>query len=419
MMGDGSPSDFYQNLSTSNRRIVDMWTNRRSEILCSSLQKQVEAKIEEHDMGGTRSTRFLKVQVMCLDDAKGSVPEANAMLTLWSPSEEQLDEIKDGLMFRMKNLQVKPGRFDCLAQLSAGSNTPMKLITDTKKPKTGRFANISRLLTASARLKAPNHGNILEANIVGVVLRVECVLGSTLEVFLTDETGKLLCVKIGVHKKREIHFHLSHLSDRSFENMQDICTLAAFQYLRLTGLDEDRSCVVLQYTEKSTFSPNPMGRRIERLKRWSSSSLGKIRLVQLASCNHLGMQPPPSQQLCVIGYCSGLQILANSQLIIFVDCGSLTLKALKFPLSLLSGFLDSCNDSDGVVFLNKQDEILIEKLKRLGSILRSQRSLYIFHLRPLVDPEPNFPHVEYEIKHASVADTRALAALYLATMPCV
>jgi hypothetical protein len=414
MMRHRVPDDFYEDLSSCDMSIVDSWRGRRDAILRDRMLGEMNAKLEEHGQESSPSTRFFRVQVRGSDDAMTSQPSAEAMLTIWNPSDEHLEEIKDGSVLRVKNLDVKTCRFDGLIQLSAGTGSPMQILSQGRPDSAAQgYANLFRLFLASSRVSVDlsTKYRYREEAVVGVVLRVERLDGHGWSIFLADESGMMLHVK-SVIECKDLQLRLSSLSRHACENVQGIVVVAAFQRLRVTGVDVKRSCVAAMYMESSSFDPNPQGHRVLNLKQWSASSRGQTRLLQLASCLDTDMKRPLAPQLRVVGYTSGFHLLPKKQLVIQVDCGDSQLKALKFPLSLIPSFADSCEDLSGLVFLGAEHESKIEPFQRLGRILRSRRTLYIFCVRHITESLTDFPEIDFEVTHVAPADSRALSSLY-------
>ena len=408
-----TPIDFYDTLNDHDRATIDRWKDRRSVILCDRMREEMNAKLEEEEIDVSTSTRFARFLVTSFEE-NHSTSRRTAMLTIWKPSDEQLGEIMEGSAFRITNLHVKPGRFNGLLQLSASGSTPMEMLPCRNDDLPTRcYTSIPRLFAMAESLTGDRPANrcSLEFDTVGVVLRVKSDDGFGWEAILTDESGRLLCVKFGVEDARDLKNQLSQLSESSSQNVQQDCIYACFRCLKLAGLNANLSIVYAKFTDESDFDLRPRNGRVDKLSFWGNGN-GTYEVVNLAARLDLGLQPHHCKQFCMIGYTAGFCLLANKQLVLKVDCGGEVLHTLKFPLSLVSAFADSCTDLGELVFLNEEQEVKIEQLKRLGPILRSRRSLYNFRIRNLVEKLRDSPGVEFEVTNVTLVHTRALSALY-------
>ena len=417
MMNDRMPADFYERLDLDQRFVIDRWKDRRVVLLRKRMHQEMDAKLEEVIRHPIKITRLIKLLVRSIDDIDCLGASADAMLTIWNPSEEQLDTIKEDTAFRMKNIQVKQHRFDGLLQLSANSNTPMRVLLGAFKKTHGtrNFTSISRLFTNAVRLTVDQSaaGRHRQIDFIGAVICSDLRAGMPESTILvTDESGKLLRIKFGNGTGKVVQTHLSHIVPTSLENVQRACTVAAFKGLQLCGMDSELSCVVAKYTDRSSLELDLQNPRVDQLKLWWNSEDGRSKLLQLASCTDLYIQHPPSHELRAIGYMAKLLILSNARLAIEVDCGNSTTLVLKLPLSLVSDFASLCGDLHPHEFFMASEESKIEELKLLRHILQSRRNLYNFRLRHVVEPVPEYPEIEFEIVHIALTETRALAALY-------
>jgi len=410
MMKQADPVDFYEALSILDKSIIDDWNNRRETHLRDRMMGEMNAKLEEYCQDTTcPSTRFLRIRVRGVDDFTES--GRDAILTIWNPSDDQLAEIKEGSVLRVKTIHVKPGLFEGLMQLSARSVRILKQKVTAQAVKKS-YANFFRLFVASCRIKVDKSTTktFVEDNALGIIVSAERLNENRWSVLLVDESGVLLEIKSDVGCAH-LWSQITSLSGNAVVNTQQN-VVAAFQQIRICGVNAEQSCVFARFQEVSSIDLNPPSDRLVALKLWSSTNRGRARLVQLAACCQLAIRQTPKCQYKMVGYVSGLHLLPDQQLILQIDRGNACQTLLKFPLSLVSRFAESCDDLTGFVFLTEDDEMKIKQLKRLGRILRCRRWRYIFSVRNIVDPIPNFDDIDMEVTSLTPANTVALVALY-------
>ena len=410
--------DYYEELSSSDRLLVDRWRNRRAGLLRDRMMGEMKAKMEEYGHDVPPSTRFLRLVVRSFGDPPDSESNQRAMLTIWKPSDDQLEEINEGSFVRVKHLDVKGSRFDGMKQFSANENTPMKIVANGalgSKPE--EAPNFFRLFTVAKRVSVDLSTNrsSFTTNAVGVVLKVENLGRPDWRVFLVDESCKVLCVK-GELACKDLELRLSSLGYPSIENTRPTRLIVGFRGLRLASTDVKQSLILAKFTEGSSFDPHFPGSRSTALKIWSDSAEGQYRLLELAACFDIRVQRLFVPRLRVVGYIASFE-LCQGQLVVYVDCGQCTLRPMKLPLSIVQSFAPSCEDLSGSVFLDADDESQTNGMGSLGRMLHSRRIIYCFSLKPIVDSIDEYPEIEYEVAQVSGVDTDALSSLYSVLNP--
>ena len=96
-------------LDADTRRDLDRWRARRSALLPERIKQELDAKLEEYDLDQKPSLPFLKLHVESLaqDGESGRDVHEEAHLTVWNPSTEQLDLLREGNTLRFKNLDTR------------------------------------------------------------------------------------------------------------------------------------------------------------------------------------------------------------------------------------------------------------------------------------------------------------------------
>ena len=102
-----SSSDFFEELHESEKRSVENWRQRRATLLQDKMRQEMEARLEEHEELFCQSSPFIRVRVQGLGTRPFDPHDAEAILTVWNPSSDQLKAIKEGAVLRMKSLAVR------------------------------------------------------------------------------------------------------------------------------------------------------------------------------------------------------------------------------------------------------------------------------------------------------------------------
>lgn len=399
-------------------------------MLRDRMREEIDAKLEEHEDLFRPSTPFLKIIVESSNRRNdGKFPKNRcdeALLTVWNPSDQQLESIRDGALIRVKNLAVKDTRFDGILQLSANGRTEIKALSDDnhslKEPKIGDniqiFCRIFKIQVLSKNTLS-NEVCPQEINVVGIVLKFELQAGGSGWSFhLTDTSGLVLRVQCHLQNVGQ-HSSITSLSQIAKQNVAGASVITVVRGLRVLPFDYANNCAVAEFIATSSIQPVSTAKETEKLLRWSCSDIGRKRLELLALHVNVGISrfnQTNTELVQAIGHVSGFQVLKNQQLFISVDCGGSLFQTWKFPLSRIKDFAKLCQDLDGSVVLNLEEEAKIAALASLGRIFRARQSLYRFSLRRLSDVVADFPECCYEVMHVTKADTEALASLYASTL---
>jgi hypothetical protein len=414
---DGS-SDF-DCLREDDRHELSRWNVRRSLLVQRRIQDEIDAKLEELDCCLEASVPFVKLLVT--DDSEGAVSGESqfaerAVLTIWRPTNTQLDLLQVGSLVRIKNLGVKSERFDGRLQFSGGASTPMSYI-----PSSNAYQSLegllghsyTSLLRAHLQTKRCWNGNSNDRcmlNVLGVVLKVEMLDDNQgWNIFLTDESRLLLCV----YGDRDIHQNSPGATVLSSGGKPAI---VGFSNLRATLFDYAECCAVAQFDGLSRIQIEPRCQQAARLAEWVQSDMGCVELKKLTLYLNSGIQGsgmPGSSATRAIGYISGFHYsYTHTRLLVMVDCGGSSLHTFKLPLDLLPAIAVLCPDLEEYVALHVEGESLVSKLPIIGRVLRARQTMFSFTVHSMSTAPLDFPGCVMEVSHVSAVDTNALAALY-------
>jgi hypothetical protein len=411
-----SSSDFVENLDEASKGEINQWSSRRAALLRLRMQKEMERKLELLDLDLIHSTPFVKALVgNC-----GQEDDSNeAILTIWKPSSEQLDMLREGAALRVKNLDTKSGRFEGLRQFTGNASTAILTLSSNDDPalQVQLKRKYSTLFSVYVESKAhwkdlPSEPNKINVNVVGVVLKVKKVDNPQgLWIYLTDKSHLILRI------------HCNDVCDNLTSLLKsDICDgevtkILEFDNVQVLPFDVVERCAVVQYRKISHFAEKTYSQRAKALRRWSSSKNGYASLQKLRLYVDIGVQEvtnPRSRSIKAIGYISGLHVLSSHpQIILRVDCGDSTLQTWKFPLALISAFAGSCEELNKAVVLNAEEEMKLTQLTKIGHVYRARKNLFCFTLQRIQVSSITNQECDFEVSCISAVDARALAALYL------
>lgn len=416
MLKDGSAT-FFDDLDDSSRADIDRWSSKRAVALQTRMQMELAAKLEELDFDTEPSIPFVKVLVAsCSVNCAVGVDSSDeeAILTIWRPSNEQLDALTEGVVVRVKNIDTKAGRFDGRGQFSGVSSTSISMrISDPPLCMARDVTTLLQISLSSKRLWKDSL-NKLTFDALGVILKVKEVDDCRgWWIYLTDESHLLLRVHVDADCNDLASF-------QSFSNGIIGHAVVGFRDLRTMPFDYLEYCAVAQYRGGSHFFPKPADCLADRLLQWSNSGECRDQLRRLLAYLDVGLQEATridSNCFKAIGYIADFQVRSNQpQLLVRVDCGGPALHTWKFPLALISSFAGSCQELVEVVVLYDEDEVKLTQLTSIGPALRARHNLYCFILRRSEGSLADCNDCVFEVSQISAVDTSALAALYSTLM---
>lgn len=411
-------------LNAEDQKSLLEWKSHRETLAHRLMKAELDAKLEESGLDYVASTPFLRVLVRSTTNS-GQCEEA--MLTIWRPTEGQLDLIKDESILTLRNVGVKSERRDGLLQLATNSGTSIsEQCNGCQKLPTSKVVEQSGLvsiLTAHklSRLLDDTSGQSnkrAEIDISGVVLNFETVNSTCCTFYVTDRSGKALRVESHTHNP-EIRLQLATLFQLGDGNELVVC---AFRRLTLKRFDDLERCPVAEFSEDSRVLANHDSSTKSGLMDWAASEDGRRRIALLRHSLKVSLHPADAwtssvgqgQRRDAVGFIAGLSVSPNQHLLVDVDCGHGHLQTWRFPLSCVQDIMASCGDSNDTVVLSADDECNLNHLTKLESLFRARSKMYRFSLEPS-SVEEN-PPCELDVVHVAEVDTEAMASFLAQTL---
>lgn len=419
------PEDFYAHLGADDRRIIDYWRDHRSPRVQALLQQEIDAKLEDFEDDFVLTTPYVRILVRSLIDTPGAKADSSelGMLTIWNPSEEQLEVVREGNAIRIKNLGVGSHSFEGLQQFTANGQTPISRVSphDGVSCHESPTTSVTRIHLMS-RNQAAASTELETSDFDVVILMLQLCQSPDVPGWVllgTDPSGLPLRVECDID--RDVFAFLSPMSPWARDNLET-CLVGRFRHVRLRPFDVESGCAVVQFKETSSFALAPHTPRGQALVMSLISDRGRRRLDQLAARfdaripSHLS----DSGTAVTVGHIHRFVFLRNELLLVDVDCSGMDeIQTYKFPLSLLPSFIDDCaaaaaNGQDPpCVVLNEEEEGRLASLTNMGSAFRCRHQLLRFRIQRLCSTLSSVPLCEYEVLDVSRVDTEAMAAWYM------
>jgi len=404
-------------LDSEEKQAVDAWRERRASLLRTRIMDEMNAKLEEFEADFQQSTPFLRVlvQTATFSERSEEVPcGEQAMITVWNPSEEQLETLQEDRQVRITNIGVRENRYDGLVQLSANRRTSFHLMRrdgsdNTKASPETNFLSVFQVHSLSKEKPYRNRADFL-----GVVLTVTSLSGSPggLLVHLTDNSGLLLRVECKSERPILKVLVMQHSARKS---VAEALQLATFRSLNVMDFDNSVGCAVAQFDDSSQISPtcrSRCGSRELAIRRWINSERGRRRLYKLACALDVGVPfARLSTDSITVGYISDFHVTSKG---VFLDVDSVGYKiqVFKLPVALLRDLVEACGDGQSQVVFGLTQEKKASSLNSIQTVFRARDKPFRFKLRHLEEPDPDCPSCQYEIHEVKCVDNTALADLY-------
>jgi hypothetical protein len=409
-------------MARDDRRVVDSWRNHRSPLVQALLQQEIDAKLEEVEEDFVVTTPYVRILVRSLDTRRhedGDTSEIG-MLTLWNPSEDQLEVAREGNAIRIKNLCVGSHCFEGLQQLTANGQTPISLVSsavEVSHRESQCTTSVSHLHLLS-RNDAFASTDVATSDFDVVILLIQLFQSPESPGWVlvgTDQSGLPLRVECEID--RDVFAVLSPMSPWARENVE-ACLVGCFRHVRLRPFDFESGCAVVQFKETSSLALATHTPRGQAIVMCLISDRGRRRLDQLAARLDAGIPGHLSDSgtAVTVGHILRFVFLRNELLLVDVECtGMEEIQTYKFPLSLLPSFINDCASEDPqlCVVLNEDEEARLASLTNMGSAFRCRHQLLRFHIQRLCSTMISVPLCQYEVLAVSKVDAEALAAWYM------
>ena len=429
LMKSASPSESFEGLSAEEKKAVADWRMKRGPLLQTRIQQEVEAMLEGEPSLEQQSTPFIRVLVKSYDislfrkDDYRPSSRDEAILTIWSPTEEQLDLLEEGSVLRAENLSVRHA-YEGRVQLAANSRTRFCLLPTSPSPNElsalgyweRKYATCFRIHVCSRQLlKSQNQSAVLEeCDFIGIVLKVvEHSSGGNqkMSIYLTDKSNLVLRVQCGSLKGIDDHIGLrSPVAAESVEHPR----VLTFRDIRVLPFDTLDNCAVAELLATSSIRSHKLEPRTDSLKQWAESEPGLACLKRLAAYMDTGLcvqQQPTATFVTAVGYISGFKVEASNQLHVLVDCATSHIQEWAFPFHLLRTFIPP-ESASGSVSLSPEEESMCSKLKILGKFLRARGVLLKFTLKRTRQSITHYSPCEFEVCQIGPMDSATMCGVY-------
>lgn len=429
LMESVSPSDFFEGLKQEDKVAIERWKSHRNVLLQTRIQQEVQAKIDEEPLLDRRSTPFIRVLVKSYYRSlskKGAAISSKdeAILTVWSPTEEQLNLLKEGIILSAENLSVRH-KYNGRLQLTANSRTQFSHLPSLPSAcdlvsvgyRERSFASCFRIHVCSRQLlQSPSkQGKVIEYDFIGVVLRVveQTDRDVLVSIYLTDRSGLVLRVQCGTMKGFGDSVGLrSSVAAECVEHPR----VAVFRDLHILPFDTVDNCAVADFQAVSCVRPQHMEPRTEELRQWAESHTGRSCLRRLAAYIDAELCPqqrPVASFTTAVGYIAGFNVHSSNQLRILVDCATENLQEWAFPFHLLKDVVLP-GDFTWSVSLNAEEEVICSRLKLLGKFFRARGVLYRFALKRTPQTITSFRLCDFEVCRIHPLNPSTLYDIYQA-----
>ncbi|KAG7347764.1 BRCA2 repeat domain protein [Nitzschia inconspicua] len=406
-----TPEDMYQTLAESDQEEIARWREHRSTLIQRRIQDEVEAELETHKSLLRKSAPFLRIKVHSVYPRKHK--RESGLLTIWHPSEEHLNSLKEGSCVQAFDLSVRDTLYNGQLQLTANKRTIIEALPEDSFSETKEQVFVERRylslidvhMISHIKAKESEDADPVEFDTVATCFNVtESSKTDEVVLHLIDET----CLVLRVHCKSLPYILKVLLGEES-----GVITSFALRDLRLRSFDTHQQCAVAEFTDlSSVISTND---RIEELAFWAENE-GSAEVLAASTRLEVGL---PEWEQCEeervgFGYIMGLRVEEKSQtLYIQVDCCGFCCQDWELPFSVLQNMVSV--DSPGVTssIHSPSLENRMERLGLLGLILRSRGTLWEFQLR-LNRKHSNFN--AFVVTKATPANNSMLCNLYL-TLP--
>ena len=414
--------DDISHLPSDEQLEIERWRQQRVDLVRRRLNEEVKSELEVETSLQRHSKPFLRVLVHSIDPKEGKAE--HAMLTVWSPTEDQRNLLKEGKLIQVFNLAVR-GEMNGILNLSGNEKTIIQSFTSSKplnfdERRPGFLPR--RLLSvfeAHKLSRLAEHGGRSECyksdlkyfdmDIAGIRIHQQKVYephqGHV--TYVTDES----CLVLRIHSKKA----LNTIATKEQNNQGKPFPIVCLRDLRIHSYDNHQNCAVAEYGDlSSTFLAH---KRIEELEIWTSlSTCAKGTILSRLSCSINAMLPFYSQhgeRKAIIGYIVHIALSKRENMMsVTVDCNGFGSYICELPHHLLDQMVKIVED-DGClsrVILSRSEEAIAPSLGRLAAIFRCRSFLWRFQIytRTCASRSSSSPP-KYIIEEASKADKIAIA----------
>jgi len=413
MVVSNAPDEYYENLSSAEKKVVDDWNERRPVLLRSMISKYIGDSMREESAPERKSNPYVKMLVVTFHRNRMIVStQTSAELTVWRVSDEQFELLKEGTVVRMKNLGVKEKSRDGILQLRAGPETVMVPLSDESKRQLAqsgyeerRPKSLIKIYLMSKKMETDRLSN--EVDVVACVAKIQQLDENSTAMYLTDESG--LALKL-------VRNHSATNTDPFQLGISKACLVVSFCNIQLTAFDEIEQCATGTWGLFSCKS-NCIGSRCEELDLWSRSQCGvdtisAIRARIEADIPVIGGMSNKHQ--ISIGYILAFleeEGCTNSQRIkVAIDYGEIMPLIADFPIHLIQHTLGLLQN---IKFCEHAQPADVWDVSWLNEYFQNNQKLFHFLFEFVSCYGGNSPTLR--IAQVSLANVDALSRLLMAT----
>ena len=372
-----SQSIFYNDLSESQRDMIDDFSNKRNAMINDHMQKNITKHMQENSIR-RKYNLFIRVYVRAIHPSNERHEGNEAILTLWDPSEDQMDLLHEGVVVQFRQLGVGSSLLDGMMQLSANKRTTMERIDKFSHQEALDLVcfsrrNIESMLTINIESKKlhPNSLHLPEVECLGYLLLLKQIRHShmlRLSIFLMDASGLMLKIEVDESFSSDSHFReLKKIQQYMIEER-----LVAFTDLRLAPYDHVEGCAVAIWTQSSELmfgESKDNNKHPNRLV--PSTEQADLLLHKLCMGMPTTLKTPRTMTI-VFGYVADVLLLDNS-VMLWVDCNeSEDLMKIKVPKHSWQPFL-----TIALEVLPEPKVLLVQESKQLIKKRLIESSIYL------------------------------------------
>mmetsp|Transcript_2784 Transcript_2784/g.6079 ORF Transcript_2784/g.6079 Transcript_2784/m.6079 type:complete len:953 (+) Transcript_2784:1048-3906(+) len=413
--------DDISHLPPDEQMEIERWRQQRADLVRRRLNEEVKSELEVETSLQRESKPFLRVLVHTIDPKEGKAE--HAILTVWSPTEDHRNVLKEGKLIQLFNLAVR-GEMNGILNLSANEKTTIQsfqvehLDFDERRPgfQPRRLLSVFEVYKLSRLAGLGGHPECdkkdwkyFDVDVVGIQIYQQKVNESNQGylTYVTDESGLILRIQ----SKKALDTSATKEQNSQVRKLPIVC----LRDLRIHPYDSNQNCAVAEYGDlSSTFLAH---KRIEELEIWTSSSTStQGTLLSRLSCNTNAMLPFYSQRgerKTVIGYIVHIALSKRENMMsITVDCNGFGSYTCELPHHLLDRMVQIVEE-DGClsrVTLSRSEEAIAPSLGRLAAIFRCRGFLWRFQIcSKTAASRSSSSSKKYVIEEASRADKIAFA----------
>jgi hypothetical protein len=403
-------------ISDEDKRALKSWSEKRRVLLQRRVQEEIEAELQMDESLLRQSKPFIRVKVHSVAGTESvDMHSELAMLTIWDPSEEQLDLLKEGSTIEVQDVAVRSVPFDGLLQLTINGRTALRRAEsdDTEILQNIRYQARSALnlfqvhALSHALQREPREWKTSKPfptfDTVGIMacdLRSSTDENPGYEVHLTDES----CLSLRVH----FHKIPYELKRKLMDPLEPSARVIALNDLQVLPFDTTMNCAVAKYSTLSSVFKDSI--RQARLVDWMKRSESENSLLRV--CGHVKASLPRSlsgSSFSTVGSIVGASAPGGTTLKIEVDCG-VSVEEWILPTCVLQSIHESLEDSSPAAFLESYESRLSE-MRTLDLLFRARSVTWRFDVALLSSNCTSVGCCSFVVQNISRFDARNLALL--------